>query len=71
MVGGAGTLNVAVAAMAIHDGVIPPTLNHEQPRPGCEYDWTPGAARELPVHHALAVARGLEGQNAVLALRSV
>lgn len=71
MVGGAGTLNVAVAAMAIHDGVIPPTLNHEQPQPGCEYDWTPGAARELPVHHALAVARGLEGQNAVLALRSV
>jgi 3-oxoacyl-[acyl-carrier-protein] synthase II len=71
LVGGAGTLNVAVAAMAIHDGAIPPTLNHEQPQPGCEYDWTPGAARELPVHHALAVARGLEGQNAVLALRSV
>lgn len=71
LVGGAGTLNVAVAAMAIHDGAIPPTLNHEQAQPGCEYDWTPRTARELPVHHALAVARGLEGQNAVLTLRSV
>lgn len=71
LVGGAGTLNVAVAAMAIRGGAIPPTLNHEQAQPGCEYDWTPRTARELPVRHALAVARGLEGQNAVLALRSV
>ncbi len=71
LVGGAGALNVAVAAMAVHDGAVPPTLNHEQAQSGCEYDWTPGTARELPVSHALAVARGLEGQNAVLALRSV
>jgi 3-oxoacyl-[acyl-carrier-protein] synthase II len=71
LVGGAGALNVAVAAMAVHGGAVPPTLNHEQPQPGCEYDWIPRTARELPVRHALAVARGLEGQNAVLALRSV
>jgi 3-oxoacyl-[acyl-carrier-protein] synthase II len=71
LVGGAGALNVAVAAKAIHDGAVPPTLNHEQPQPGCEYDWIPGTARALPVRNALAVARGLEGQNVVLALRSV
>lgn len=71
LVGGAGALNVAVAAMAISTGALPPTLNHERAQPGCEYDWVPGAARELPVSQALAVARGLEGQNAVLALRSV
>ncbi len=71
LVGGAGALNVAIAAMAAHAGAVPPTLNHERARQGCEYDWVPGTARELPVSHALAVARGLEGQNAVLTLRSV
>lgn len=71
MVGAAGALNVAVAALAVHNGAVPPTLNLEDPQPGCEFDWVPGSARELPVNTALAVARGLEGQNAVLALRSV
>ncbi len=71
LVGGAGALNAVVAAMAIHHRAVPPTLNHEQAQPGCEYDWVPRTARELPVQQALAVARGLEGQNAVLALRSV
>jgi 3-oxoacyl-[acyl-carrier-protein] synthase II len=71
LVGGAGALNVAVAALAVHDGAVPPTLNLADPQPGCEFDWVPRTARELPVNLALAVARGLEGQNAVLALRSV
>jgi 3-oxoacyl-[acyl-carrier-protein] synthase II len=71
LVGAAGALNVAVAALAVRAGAVPPTLNHEETRAGCEFDWVPGTARELPVGVALAVARGLEGQNAVLALRSV
>jgi 3-oxoacyl-[acyl-carrier-protein] synthase II len=71
LVGAAGALNVAVAALAVRDGAVPPTLNHETTRRGCEFDWVPGTAREMPVSGALAVARGLEGQNAVLALRSV
>ncbi len=70
LVGGAGALNVAVAALAVHEGAVPPTLNLEHPQPGCEFDWVPRSARELPVRRALAVARGLEGQNAVLALSS-
>lgn len=71
LVGGAGALNVVVAALAVHNGVVPPTLNFASPQTDCDLDWVPGAARELPVRHALAVARGLEGQNAVFALRSV
>ncbi|MBO3749433.1 beta-ketoacyl-[acyl-carrier-protein] synthase family protein [Streptosporangiaceae bacterium NEAU-GS5] len=71
LVGGAGALNVAVAALAVHDQAVPPTLNLDDPQPDCAFDWVPRAARELPVRGALAVARGLEGQNAVLALRPV
>lgn len=71
LIGGAGALNAAVAALAVHHGAVPPTLNLDDPLPGCELDWVPREAREMPVGCALAVARGLEGQNAVLALRPV
>jgi 3-oxoacyl-[acyl-carrier-protein] synthase II len=67
---GAGALNVAVAALAIHNRAVPPTLNLEALDPGCRMDWVPGQARELRVDQALAVARGMVGQNVVLALRA-
>ncbi len=69
LVGGAGALNAAVAALAVHGGAVPPTLNLDTPQPGCELDWVPGEARDMEIGCAMAVARGLEGQNAVLALR--
>jgi 3-oxoacyl-[acyl-carrier-protein] synthase II len=72
LVGGAGALNVALAALAIARGAVPPTLNLENLDPDCEgIDWAPGQARETAVDNALAVARGLEGQNVALALRRV
>lgn len=70
-VAAAGALNAAVAALAIHHGVVPPTLNLEHPDPECNHvDWVPREARELPVGSALAVARGFAGQNVVLALKA-
>ncbi len=69
---GAGALNLAVAALAVHHGVAPPTLNLASPDPRCgESDWIVGAAREAPFRSALALARGLEGQNVALAVRAV
>ena len=67
----AGALNAAVAALAIHHGVVPPTLNLEQPDPVCNLDWVPNQAREVRVEQALALARGWEGQNVALALRAI
>lgn len=66
LVAGAGALNAAVAALAIHHGVVPPTLNLDTPDPACDLDYTPGAAREMTVDTAIAICRGLEGQNVVL-----
>ena len=72
LIGGAGALNAAVAALAVHHGAVPPTLNLEDPDPACEdIDWIPGEARELRVERALAVARGFEGQNVALAVGAV
>ncbi|MFK3731821.1 beta-ketoacyl-[acyl-carrier-protein] synthase family protein [Streptomyces sp. NPDC088090] len=70
LVGAAGALNAAVAALALHSGTVPATLNHHKPAPGCDLDWVPGAPRASAPRTALALARGLEGQAAALSLRT-
>lgn len=71
LIGGAGALNAAVAALAAHHGAVPPTLNLQQPDEACgRVDWVPREAREVRVENALAVARGFEGQNVALAVRA-
>ena len=71
LLGGAGALNAAVAALAIARGAIPPTLNLQSPDPAFKLDWVTGEARETEVGQAVAVARGLEGQNVALAMRAI
>jgi 3-oxoacyl-[acyl-carrier-protein] synthase II len=70
LVAAAGGLNVAVAALALHHGAAPPTLNLERPDPRCALDWIPHEARAIRTRHALAVARGLEGQTVAVALQA-
>jgi 3-oxoacyl-[acyl-carrier-protein] synthase II len=72
LVGAAGALNAAVAALAIARGALPPTLHLENLDPACEgVDWVPKRSREARVDLAVSLARGLEGQNVALALRRV
>lgn len=71
LVAGAGSLNAAVCALAVDGGTVPPTLNLERQDPGCRLDVVTGAARSLPVRHAVAVARGLEGQQVALTFSGV
>lgn len=71
LMGGAGALNVAVAALALHHQIVPPTLNLEHPDPECSFNWIRNESREVQIDQALALARGLEGQNVALALRTV
>jgi 3-oxoacyl-[acyl-carrier-protein] synthase II len=67
---GAGALNLAVAALAVHQGQVPPTLNLEDPDPSTAgLDLVSGQTREAPIRQAVAVARGLEGQNVAVAVR--
>ena len=71
LVGAAGALGAAVAALALSRQTVPPTLNLEHLDPECEgIDWIAKEARETKVEVALALARGLEGQNVALALRA-
>lgn len=67
-----GSANAAVAALALSQGRMPPTLNLTNPDPACEgIDWIAGNAREAQPGEALALARGLEGQNVALVLSAV
>ncbi|MFJ1809509.1 MULTISPECIES: beta-ketoacyl-ACP synthase II [unclassified Streptomyces] len=66
LVGGAGALGAMVCALAIRDGVVPPTINLNSPDPECDLDHVPNVARRLPVRTAMANAFGFGGQNCVV-----
>ncbi|MFG2369062.1 beta-ketoacyl-[acyl-carrier-protein] synthase family protein [Streptomyces mirabilis] len=68
LVGGAGALNAAVAALALDSGTVPATLNLHHPAAECDLDYVPLTPRHTRPDSALALARGLEGQAVALAL---
>jgi nodulation protein E len=67
--GAAGAVELVAAVMALKDGVIPPTANHQRPDPACDLDCVPNAAREAPVGAALSNSFAFGGLNAVLAFK--
>ncbi len=69
VLGGAGAIELVATAMALREGVIPPTANYERPDPACDLDCVPNAAREAPVKVALSNSFAFGGLNAVLALK--
>ena len=66
---GGAALDVAAALLAMRDGVIPPTINLEQPAEGCELDFVTGSPRKAELATVLVVARGYGGFNSALVLR--
>jgi 3-oxoacyl-[acyl-carrier-protein] synthase II len=68
LLGAAGAVESIVCTMAINSGVIPPTINLEDPEEECDLDCTPNTARERPVRIALNNSFGFGGHNACLVL---
>ena len=66
--GAAGAVEAMASALAIHHGVIPPTINYEHPDPDCDLDYVPNEARETHVDVALSNAMGLGGHNGCVLL---
>ena len=64
--GAASAIEAAVCALAVANGVIPPTINYVEPDPECDLDYVPNTARECRVDVALNNASAFGGNNAVL-----
>ncbi len=62
--GAAGAIEAMMCVRAVHDGVLPPTINYRNPDPVCDLDYVPNEARETQVEVALSNAMGLGGHNA-------
>ena len=71
LLGAAGGLEAGVTALALANGVIPPTLNLDNPDEGCDLDYTPHTARTKEIRTALSNSFGFGGTNACLALGRV
>ncbi len=70
LLGGAGAVEMAACALAIRDGIIPPTINLENPDPECDLDYTPNKAREKKVKTILNNSFGFGGHNATLVAKA-
>jgi 3-oxoacyl-[acyl-carrier-protein] synthase II len=68
--GAAGAIEAATCLLAMRDGIIPPTINLEEPDPACDLDFVPNQARQGTVRAALSLSAGFGGQNAALAIRA-
>ena len=62
--GAAGAIEAMMCVRAVHEGVLPPTINYRNPDPVCDLDYVPNEARETQVDVALSNAMGLGGHNA-------
>jgi 3-oxoacyl-[acyl-carrier-protein] synthase II len=66
LLGAAGGLESAIAALAVQEGILPPTINYENPDPECDLDYVPNEARRKEVRHILSNSFGFGGTNATL-----
>ena len=69
MLGAAGAVEGVYSALALHHGVIPPTINYDTPDPACDLDYVPNQARKADIKVALSNSFGFGGTNACVIFR--
>jgi len=69
LLGAAGAVELIICVRALESGVLPPTINYEQPDPECDVDCVPNAARPVAVDVALSNSFGFGGHNVSLIAR--
>jgi len=71
LLGAAGAVEGVYSALALHHGMLPPTINYENPDPVCDLDYVPNKARKADIKVALSNSFGFGGTNACVILRRV
>jgi len=69
--GACGAAGVAATLLAMRDGVVPPTINVDEPDPDCDLDYVPTAGRRLAIENAVANCIAFGSKNSALVLRRV
>ncbi|HJX12384.1 MAG TPA: beta-ketoacyl synthase N-terminal-like domain-containing protein [Dehalococcoidales bacterium] len=69
LIGAAGGIEAVITVLALHHGVLPPTINLTQPDPACDLDYVPNVARKVRILTAVSNAFGFGGHNSVLVFR--
>jgi len=69
LLGAAGGVEAGVTVLALHEGIVPPTINLDEPGEGCDLDYVPNEAREAPIQVAMSNSFGFGGTNATLVFR--
>ena len=68
LLGGAGGIETVFTALAVHHGIIPPTINLDHPGEECDLDYVPNVARKAEIGYAMTNSFGFGGTNASLIL---
>jgi 3-oxoacyl-(acyl-carrier-protein) synthase len=69
---GGGTAMQSIAAcLALHEGILPPTINYEVPDPECDLDYVPNWPKRRNIKIAMVNSFGLGGTNVVIAFRKI
>ena len=71
LLGAAGGLETAICALAVHAGVMPPTINYQNPDPECDLDYVPNTARQASLRCVLSNSFGFGGTNGCLILKKM
>lgn len=71
MLGAAGGIEAIASVLALHEGVVPPTINYKVKDEECDLDITPGEAVSAPLKFALSTSLGFGGHNGCLAFRKL
>jgi 3-oxoacyl-[acyl-carrier-protein] synthase II len=69
LLGAAGAVEAIATLLTIRHGLVPPTINYENPDPDCDLDYVPNQARRMPVRIAISNGFGFGGQNATVVLQ--
>jgi 3-oxoacyl-[acyl-carrier-protein] synthase II len=69
LLGAAGSTEAIFTILSLRDGILPPTINYEEPDPECDLDYVPNVARRKPIQVAMSNAFGFGGTNATLILK--
>lgn len=71
LLGAAGGIEAIFSLMAMEKGVVPPTINYQEPDPECDLDYVPNTARDARVSYALSNSFGFGGTNASLLFKKI